>query len=202
MLQTTSTMLFASISCLVSFSIYIHHLVVLASGKNTSYSCRIYWFCLISEILGLSFSYPHYFCMSLSSMRVEVTKPKVAKVKDTNVLFLKQDISRTICEASLNSLLALASNTWTRAFARSTFIPHVGHWLNVITSSALGLYIQHPKFLFCLQYGLGIPLLASDSQCCPSGLRVVKLSCLLHLNLYCKGLLFKMLFLPSVKNCC
>ena len=200
-------MSFATISCLVSFYLYIHYLVVLASGKNTSCSCRIYYPILhaqpfISEILGLSFSYPLFFSMSLSSMRVEASKLKVAKVKDTNVFFLQQYISRAICEASLNSLLASASNTWSRAFPRSTFIPHVGVWLNVITSSALGLYIQHPKFRFCLQYWLGIPLLASDSQCCPSGLRVVKLSCILHLNLYCKWLLFKMLFLPSAKNCC
>ena len=70
-----------------------------------------------------------------------------------------------IDEASLNSLLVSASDTRSRALALSTSIPHAGDWLNVIPSPALGFHIQDREFRFCLQYWLGLPMFANETQC-------------------------------------
>ena len=120
---------------------------------------------LISDILGHSPSHPPYFNSSLSSLHVAAAKPEWAEVDGINVPLTQHNLSRAIDEASLNSLLVSASDTRSRALALSTSIPHAGDWLNVIPSPALGLHIQDQEFRFCLQYWLGLPMFANETQC-------------------------------------
>ena len=120
---------------------------------------------LISDNLGHSPSHPPYFNVSLSSLRVAAAKPEWAEVDDINVPLTQHNLSRAIDEASLNSLLVSASDTRSRALALTNLIPHAGDWLNVIPSPALGLHIQDREFRFCLQYWLGLPMFANETQC-------------------------------------
>ena len=120
---------------------------------------------LVSDILGHPAKHPPLLPMALVSLQQATARPDWVLLQDIDVPLTQHCLSRTIDEASLNTLLASASDSRSQALALSTSIVHAGDWLNVVPSPALGLHMQDREFRFCLQYWLGLKMFDDRGPC-------------------------------------
>ena len=120
---------------------------------------------LIAEIMGRPSTPSTHLADAVSELASAAEMPAWVSVDDIDVPLHQRSLSRSIDEASYNSLLASAPDTRSRALALSTALPHAGDWLNVVPSSALGLHLHDREFRLCMDYWLGLRMSGGASRC-------------------------------------
>ena len=120
---------------------------------------------LISQILGHTAKPPVQLTEVIGSLARAAARPDWVSTQDIDVPPTQHCLSRTIDEASFDTLLASAPNSRFKTLALSSAIRHAGDWLNVVPSSALGLHLHYREFQFCLQYWLGLQMFEDNRRC-------------------------------------
>ena len=120
---------------------------------------------LVSGILGRPAKHPPLLPMAFGSLQKATARPDWVLLQDIDVPLTQHCLSRSIDEASLNTLLASAPESHSQALAFAISILHAGNWLNVVPSPALSLHMQDREFRFCLQYWLGLKIFDDRGPC-------------------------------------
>ena len=119
----------------------------------------------ILQILGYSAQSPLHFPGTISDLAHDAARPEWQFIHDIDVPLVQRCLSHAIDEASFATLLADAPDSCSRALALSSATRHARDWLNVVTSSALGLHLQDWEFCLCVQYWLGLQMSVEGSSC-------------------------------------
>ena len=96
-------------------------------------------------ILKIHLTNPH---ISLVLLAKAAARPEWCSYHEIDVSPVQHCLSHAVDEASFSALLVSSPDT---TLAVSSAIQHAGDWLNVVPSSALGLYLQDREFRLCLQ---------------------------------------------------
>ncbi len=120
---------------------------------------------LIARIIGRPPAASPHLAVAVAYLARAADAPDWHSVEDIDVPLRQRPLSRKIDEATFNSLVNSDPDTRARALALSTATPHVGDWLNVVPSPALGLHLHDREFRLCLDYWFGIRIADGESRC-------------------------------------
>ena len=109
---------------------------------------------LVLGILGCSRPASLHIMPSLQVLISGTGRDDWFSIENVDVPLKQHALSKVIDQASFNRILDEAPDTRTKALTLSSAIPHAGHWLHVVPSSALGLHLHDQEFCHCLQYWL------------------------------------------------
>ena len=120
---------------------------------------------LATEILGKSPIQPTYLLARLSCLSEAASRPEWLTIQDIDVPLRQHSFCRSVDIASCHHLLCETPDSRCKALLLTSAIFHAGDWLNVVTSSTLGLHLHDHEFRLCLQYWLGLPMVGEGFHC-------------------------------------